>query len=356
MTMDVSRKLTKALGGLALATATAAIATAATAQEGEEIELNMAGFYPSTLTQLGEGAKLFADRLNVIGQGSIQVNFFEPGALVPSLEIFDAVATGSIDMGHASSGLWASKNPALVLWNAFPFGPSAGEYLAWLRYGGGEELRNELYHPLGVHGVTCGIIAPEASGWFREEITDLAQLEGLKMRFFGLGGKVMEKLGVEVQLLAGGDIYPALERGTIDATEFSMPAIDQGAGLYQIAKHYYFPGWHQQATPHDLIVNKGVWDGLNEQQKALIETTCDAVTAIEFAQGEAIQFEALQEMEAEGVTIHKWTDEQLETFRANWEEVLQEEIAANEDFARVWEHISAFREDYATWADLGYLD
>ncbi|MEM8824801.1 MAG: TRAP transporter substrate-binding protein [Pseudomonadota bacterium] len=322
----------------------------------DAVELNLGMFYPSTLTQLGEGGKLFVDTVNVIGEGTIEINMFEPGALVPSLELFDAVASGAVDMGHASSGLWASKNSALNLFNAFPFGPAAGEYLAWLRYGGGEELRNEIYHPLGVHGVTCGIIAPEASGWFREEITDLAQLEGLRMRFFGLGGKVMERLGVEVQLLAGGDIYPALERGTIDATEFSMPAIDQGAGLYQIAKHYYFPGWHQQATPHDLIVNKGVWDGLTEQQQAIIETTCDAVTAIEFAQGEAIQFEALQEMEAEGVTIHRWTEDQLNTFRENWDQVLADEIAANPDFDRIWGSLSEFRENYAVWAQYGYLD
>jgi TRAP-type mannitol/chloroaromatic compound transport system substrate-binding protein len=346
-------KISRTLAALA---ATATIASAANAQDAEEVELNLAAFYPSTLTQLGEGAKLFADRVNLIGQGSVQVNFFEPGALVPSLEIFDAVASGSVDMGHASSGLWASKNSALVLWNAFPFGPAAGEYLAWLRYGGGEELRNELYHPLGVHGITCGIIAPEASGWFREEITDLSQLEGIKMRFFGLGGKVMEKLGVEVQLLAGGDIYPALERGTIDATEFSMPAIDQGAGLYQIAKHYYFPGWHQQATPHDLIVNLDVWNGLSEQQQGILETTCDAVTAIEFAQGEAIQFDALQEMQEEGVELHQWTDAQLATFEEKWQEVLEEEIAANPDFERAWESISEFRENYEIWSEYGYLD
>ena len=345
---------TRKLRGLAAVAAAALIAAPAAAQDA--VELNLAGFYPSTLTQLGEGAKLFADRVNLIGEGVIEIEFFEPGALVPSLEIFDAVSTGSIDMGHASSGLWASKNPALNIFNAFPFGPAAGEYLAWLKYGGGEELRNEIYNPLGVHGITCGIIAPEASGWFREEITDLAQLEGLKMRFFGLGGKVMEKLGVEVQLLAGGDIYPALERGTIDATEFSQPAIDQGAGLYQIAKHYYFPGWHQQSTPHDLIVNKAVWDGLTDQQRGILQTTCDAITAIEFAQGEAIQFEALQQMQEEGVTLHRWTDEQLATYRETWQEVLDEEIAASEDFERIWNDLQEFRDNYAVWAEYGYLD
>lgn len=341
-----------ALGTVAVYTV---LASAAAAQA-EERTLNLGMFYPSTLTQLGEGGKILADRVNLIGDGVLEIKMFEPGALVPSLELFDVVATGAVDMGHASSGLWSSKNSALNLFNAYPFGPAAGEYLAWLKYGGGEELRNEIYHPLGVHGITCGIIAPEASGWFREEITDLSQLEGLKMRFFGLGGKVMEKLGVEVQLLAGGDIYPALERGTIDATEFSMPAIDQGAGLFQIAKHYYFPGWHQQSTPHDLIVNKEVWDSLTDQQRGIIETTCDAVTAIQFAQGEAIQFSALQEMQEEGVTIHRWTDEQLEVFRGFWDEVLKEEIAANPKFERIWASLSEFRENYEVWAQYGYLD
>ena len=135
-----------------------------------------------------------------------------------------------------------------------------------------------------------------------------------------------------------------------------MPAIDQGAGLYQIAQHYYFPGWHQQATPHDLIVNLQVWEGLSEQQQAIIVTTCDAVTAIEFAQGEAIQFEALQEMQAEGVTIHRWNEDQLNVFRENWELVLADEIAANPDFERVWASISDFRENYEIWAQYGYLD
>lgn len=339
---------------LAAVSASAMLATPVAAQDATKLNLGL--FYPSTLTQLGEGGKLFADTVNLIGEGTVEIKMFEPGALVPSLELFDAVASGAVHMGHASSGLWASKNFALVLYNAFPFGPAAGEYLAWLKYGGGDELRNEIYHPLGVHGITCGIIAPEASGWFREEITDLSQLEGLKMRFFGLGGKVMEKLGVEVQLLAGGDIYPALERGTIDATEFPMPAIDKGAGLFQIAKHYYFPGWHQQATPHDLIVNKAVWDGLTDQQRGILQTTCDAVTAIEFAQGEAIQFGALQEMQEAGVTLHKWNDEQLETFRTFWDEVLAEEIAANPDFERIWSSISDFRDNYAIWAEYGYLE
>ena len=153
------------------------------------------------------------------------------------------------------------------------------------------------------------------------------------MRFFGLGAKVMQKLGVDTQLLAGGDIYPALERGTIDATEFSMPAIDQNLGFYNIAKHYYFPGWHQQSTIQELLINKAKWDAMTDQQRELIKTACKANVAFQLAEGEAIQGKALAEMEAAGVTIHKWPPEMLDTFQTAWTEVVEEEVAANPDFA-----------------------
>ena len=143
----------------------------------------------------------------------------------------------------------------------WPFGPPAPEFLAWLFYGGGVELAEEMYGRDNIKFHACGMIPPETSGWFREEITSLDQLQGLKMRFFGLGAKVMQKFGVSTQQLAGGDIYPALELGTIDATEFSMPAIDRSYGFYQIAKYNYFPGWHQQSTTNEILINKEKWEG-----------------------------------------------------------------------------------------------
>lgn len=337
-------------------TAAAVAALAASPSFAGKVKLNMAAFFPSTLTQLGEaGARLEAS-VNAIGGGSLELKLFEPGALVPSLEIYDAVASGSVDMGTSVSGLWGSKNSALNVFSSVPFGPEAGEYLAWMWHGGGEELMNEIYHEAGLHSLVCGIIAPEASGWFRTEVTSTEDLKGLKMRFFGLGAKVMEKLGVDTQLLAGGDIYPALERGTIDATEFSMPAVDQGAGLYNIAKHYYFPGWHQQATVQEVIINKAKWDTLDDQQQAILETACQAITAWQYAEGEAIQFKALQEMQAEGVTLHRWSDDILAAYETAWGEVVAEEAAANPDFAKAWDSLSAFRENYGEWAKFGYLD
>jgi TRAP-type mannitol/chloroaromatic compound transport system substrate-binding protein len=201
----------------------------------------------------------------------------------------------------------------------------------------------------------CGVIAPEASGWFREEIKSIDDLKGLKMRFFGLGAKVMEKMGVSTQLIAGGDIYPALERGSIDATEFSMPAIDLNLGFYQIAKHYYFPGWHQQSTLFDLMMNKDKWEALSDTQKAQLEMACGDNFREGLAEGEAIQGKALVELKAKGVNIHRWPPEILDALEKAWREVAAELAAEDANFKKAWDSLQAFRAEYAVWAELGYL-
>ena len=165
----------------------------------------------------------------------------------------------------------------------------------------------------------------------------------------------MEKLGVSTQLIAGPDIYPALERGTIDATEFSMPAVDLDWGFYQVAKHAYFPGWHQQSTMFDVMINKEKWDALTDQQRAIIEITCGDNMREGLAEGEAIQGTALAELKEKGVEIHKWSPEILEALEAAWLEVVEEDKAKSENFAKVWESYSTFREEYTVWGDLGYL-
>nr|WP_171178209.1 TRAP transporter substrate-binding protein [Ruegeria sp. HKCCD8929] len=345
------RKEIKAITGAAmLAGALAASASA------EEVKINMPSTFAGSLTQLGTAGVRFAETVNLISGGDIEVKFYDPNALIPALEIYDNVSTGAVDAGWGTSGYWGAKNSALNLFAAVPFGPGAGEYLAWMWYGDGERLLNEIYHPVGIHAQACGIHAPETSGWFKEEITSTEDLEGLKMRFYGLGALVMQRMGVDTQLLAGGDIYPALERGTIDATEFSMPAIDQNLGFYNLAKHNYFPGWHQQSTIQELMINKEVWDGLSAQQQAIITTACRANVATQLAEGEAIQGKALLEMRSEGVTTHRWPSEFLDALEAEWNGIAAEMAAENPDFARVWENLQAFRAEYAVWKDLAYLD
>lgn len=321
----------------------------------KRVRWNMGSAFGSKLTQLGTLGVSLSEKVERSTGGNIRLKFFEPGALVPALEMFDAVSAGSLDAAWSTPGYWVGKDETFAMFSAVPFGPRAGEYLGWIYYGGGHELMDELYAEFGIKSIICGVIAPEASGWFRKEINSIDDMKGLKMRFFGLGAKVMEKIGVSTQLLAGGDIFPALERGSIDATEFSMPAIDLNLGFYQVAKHYYFPGWHQQATLFELMMNREKYDALSETQKAQLEMACGDNVREGLAEGEAIQGKALAELKEKGVTIHRWPPEVLAELNKAWNEVAGELAASNPNFKKVWESYSAFREQYTIWGDLGYL-
>ena len=326
-------------------TTTALVAAMAAGSASAQQTWNMQSTYPGSLPQLGTLGQRIADQITALTEGEITITFQNPGGVVPALETFDAV------------GYWAGRVPALQLLAAVPFGPQAPEYIAWLKFGGGQEFLEELYEPYNIKSIICGVIAPEASGWFRQELSGVEDLRGMSMRFFGLGAKVMERMGVSTQLLAGGDIFPALELGTIDATEFSMPAIDLNLGFYQVASYYYFPGWHQQSTMFDLMINLDLWEGLSEQQQLTIETVCDANIAYGLAEGEAIQIEALRTLEEEhGVQIRQWSAEDLAALEAAWEETAAELVAEDADFARVYASYTSFRADYRRWRDLAYLD
>lgn len=315
----------------------------------------MSSAYPSTLPQIGTLAKRLSNQMELVSGGDIEIEFYEPGALVPALEAFEAISAGALEAAWSTPGYWAGKVPALQLFSAVPFGMRSDEYMAWFYFGGGKELFEEIYHRYNIHGVMCGMIAPEASGWFKTEIKTPEDLEGLKIRFFGLGGKVLEKLGANTQLLASGDILPALELGTIDGTEFSMPAIDVNLGFYQAAKHYYFPGWHQQSTFFDLMINLDEWHALSDTQRAQIETVCGDTMRYSIAEGEAIQSDAIAFLKERGVQVHQWSPEVLAALQAAWLEVAAELSAEDPDFKRVYESFTAFRQKNEDWRALGYL-
>ena len=339
----------------ALAAASLIALSAGSASAQETIE--MTSSFGKNLPILGTAAIDFVEKINGISE-EVEFEHFDPGELVPTLEALDAVSNGSVDASYATSGYWQGKITAASLFAAVPFGPEAGEFLAWMLYDDGHELFQRMYDEAGynVHVLPCGIIAPETSGWFKNEITSLADLEGLNMRFFGLGAEVMQKLGVSTSLLAAGDIFPALERGAIDATEFSMPRIDARLGFHNIAKFNYFPGWHQPATMFKLLVNKDVWDGLDERAQMQIEVACLANITTNYAEGEATNFQAMIEnQEQNGVTIKNWSPEVLETFENTWNEVAAELAAEDAFFKEVWDDLQEFRAGYKVWNDAIYL-
>jgi TRAP-type mannitol/chloroaromatic compound transport system substrate-binding protein len=356
----INAKFKSFLLGAALTTGLAACGETTVEQNPEKIrkatvQWKMSSAYNSTLPQLGSLAIRLSKQLETVSGGDIEISFYEPKALVPPLEAFEAVAMGSLEAAWSTPGYWAGKVPALQLYSAVPFGMKSDQYLAWFYFGGGKELFDEIYHRYNVHSVMCGMIAPEASGWFQKEITSPEDFNGLKIRFFGLGGKVVEKLGASTQLLAGGDIFPALELGAIDGTEFAMPAIDINLGFYQVAKHYYFPGWHQQSTFFDLMINLDEWNKLNNTQKAQIEAVCGDSIRYSIAEGDSIQSDAIATLKEKGVNIHTWSPDVLEALRAAWLEVAEEQSALDPDFKRVYDSFVAFREKNAEWRDLGYL-
>lgn len=321
----------------------------------EPVNFKLASTYPSSLTILGTMAKRFEEQIGLISGGNIKFRFFEPGALAPPLETFDAVSYGALDSAWSSPGFWSGKVPALQTFAAIPFGPDSAEYMAWYYNGGGQEIFEDIYHKHNIHSIICGISPPEASGWFKEEIKTLEDLKGIRMRFFGLGARVMSKMGVSTQLLATGDILPALELGAIDATEFSVPAVDQRLGFDKVAKHYYFPGWHQQSTFFELMINLDKWKALSNQQKVQINATCGDNMRFGIAEGEALQAEAINHLKDSGTIFHQWPDEILDAFEQAWYEVAEEEAEKDADFKRAWQSLQSFRQSYKTWKDLGYI-
>ncbi|MEQ9641932.1 MAG: TRAP transporter substrate-binding protein [Alphaproteobacteria bacterium] len=341
-------KVTKAVGVLGAAVGMLAAVTAVEAQD--RVRWKMQSTFGSTLPTLGPGGVRFADDVKVLSGGNFDIKFFEPNSLIPSLECFDAVGKGSIDSCWTTPGYHAGKVPAVQFFTTVPFGPSIGEFWAWRWFNGGQDLMDELYAEHNLKPIPSQCIGPETSGWFKEPIEDLEQLKGMKMRFFGLGAQVMQKLGVSTQLLAAAEIYPALERGVVDATEFSMPAMDIKLGFYQIAKNNYFPGWHQQVSCGEFLTNLDQYNGLSEMYKRLLTTVGRAEIIYGYAETEGVNFKAMKEMqEKHGVTVRRWTDDQLAVFERAWLEVLKERAASDADFKKVADHYLAFREQYKVW-------
>ncbi|MBC8158747.1 MAG: TRAP transporter substrate-binding protein [Alphaproteobacteria bacterium] len=327
--------------------------TVAVETSAPEISWRMASAYAGALPQIGTLAVRVSREIWRISGGEMEVNFHEPDTLVPTAELFNAVKSGTIDAAFASPGLWQDDAPALQLFSSVPFGPPPSEFMAWFYFGGGRELYRDIYRRRGVHGIVCGIIAPEASGWFRNEVLTVEDLQGLKARFLGLGARVLNKLGVETLSLRDDEIFPALESGALDAAEFSLPSVDYQLGIHKMAKHYYFPGWHQPSTLLELMVNLEQWEALSPTAKARVETVCGDNIRHGLAETEATQFAALKNIYSTGVEIHRWPAEIIAALEQAWLQVAAEQSDENKDFKRVWNSLKAFREDYSIWRELG---
>ncbi|MBV1788216.1 TRAP transporter substrate-binding protein [Marinobacterium sp. D7] len=335
-------------------TVTIATSTSAMA-EFDRVRWQVPMGFPSTLTALGDTMPEVAKMVSDISGGRVTLQTFEPGKLIPSLGVFENVSNGNLPAGYSWMGYEWGQIPASALFGATPFGLESQEFLAWMYHHDGDKLLKELFQPYNVYPILCGTISPEAAGWFREEMDSLDKFKGLKFRAAGVGGEIMSEFGMSVTLLPGGELYQALETGVLDATEFSMPTVDEQLGFYQVAKHYYLPGWHQPSTNQFLYINLDEWKKLNGETQALIETSCKAANTIALAKAEALQGAVLKRFKENGVQLHQYSPEILNAFEEATDRVMKRRSESDPMFAKVYDSMKAFQAEHAAWKKYGYL-
>ncbi len=291
--------------------------------------------FSTNLPALGDNIVYVSETLEKASNGRVILDVFEPGMLIPPFSITEGVRDGKTSAGYTWLGYDQGRIPATPLISAVPFGMEPWEYTAWYYEGEGKLLTEKLYRSHNIHPILCGLVGPETAGWFKFKVETLDDIRGLKIRFAGLGGKVMEKLGASVTMLPGGEIFQALEKGAIDATEFSLPAVDQTLGFHKIAKFNYFPGWHQTFTASHLVINSDVWSALTSNDQALIEMACTAGVTRNLAKAEAIQGAVIEGFPAQGVTPVKFSNTVLRQLQRVTLEVLEEEARKDADFDRI---------------------
>lgn len=329
----------------ALAGAGAAAAPWVHAQE-PRLRWRMATSWPESLEPLFGGAAHFCQRVGELTDGRFRIRPYAGGELVGGLQVLDAVRSGTVETGHTASYYYTGTAQSLAFDTAVPFGMTARMQNAWLYGGGGRELLNErVFRPLGIVAFPGGNTGAQMGGWFREEVPDLAALQGLRMRIPGLGGEIMQRLGVSVQVLGGPDIYPALERGAIDATEWVGPYDDLTFGFHQIAPYYYMPGWWEPGPNITLMIQQSAWDELPPAYQELVETVCLAMSADMTARYDVANPQALATLVQEhGVTLRAFSDEILEAAWTESNAYLEEQAAADETVRTVYESWKEFRD------------
>jgi len=309
--------------------------------------------WPPGFPVLQEGAERFANNIKAMSNGRLEIKVYAGGELIPALQTFDAVSQGTVEMGHGSAYYWAGKVPEAQFFSTVPFGMTARGMNAWLYDGGGLELWREVYKPFHVVPFPLGNTGVQMGGWFNKEINSLEDIKGLKMRIPGLGGKVFAKAGGNPVLLAGSEVYTALERNTIDATEWIGPFHDQRLGLYRAAKHYYYPGWHEPGTVLELTINQRAWDSLPADLQAIISNAAMAENVRMLSEMEQKNMSALQELKARpDVQMHRFPDDVLATLKTLTDETLDEAAANDAKFKHVYDAYQAFRLQNDAWSDI----
>jgi TRAP-type mannitol/chloroaromatic compound transport system substrate-binding protein len=337
--------------GAAIA-ATSGVATPALAQAAPEIKWRLTSSFPKSLDTIYGASEVFSKTLAEITDNKFQVQVFAAGEIVPGLQAMDAVSNGTVEMCHTSSYYYWGKDPTFAFGTAVPFGLNQRMQNAWMYEGGGIDLMNEFYGKFQIHGLPMGNTGAQMGGWFRKEIKTVDDLKGMKMRIGGFAGAVLQKLGGVPQQLAGGDIYPALEKGTLDACEWVGPYDDEKLGFYKVAKYYYYPGWWEGQAMLHLFIGKAKWDSLPKAYQAAVKAAAHTANTQMMAKYDVVNAAALRRLVAAGTELRPFSEAVLDAcFKAS-NETYAEITAKNESFKKVYEAMKAQRADNYLWFQL----
>jgi len=334
-----------AAAGLATAAAVPALAQAT----GGAVRWRLTSSFPKNLDTLFGAAATIARVVGELTDGKFTIELFAAGEIVPGLQVLDAVSNGSVECGQTYTGYYIGKEPAMIFDGSLPFGLTPRQHNAWLLFGDGRKLVDEIYEGFGVVGLPCGQTGGQMFGWFRKELKTPADFVGLKMRTAGFGGRVMAKLGAVPQQIAGGDIYPALEKGTIDACEWVGPYDDEKLGFHKIAKFYYTPGVMELEAFNQLFIHKAAWAALPPAYQAALRYACWYALTEMLASYDAKNAKAINRLVAAGAQLSVLSPEIIKALRTALENVLDEEAAKSERFKKILDNWRQWRTEQHRW-------
>jgi TRAP-type mannitol/chloroaromatic compound transport system substrate-binding protein len=337
-----------ALGGAGAAAATT-IAAPAIAQSAPEIKWRLTSSFPKSLDTIYGASEVFSKAVAEATDNKFQIQVFAAGEIVPGLQAADAVTAGTVEMCHTASYYYWGKDPTFAFGTAVPFGLNCRMQNAWNYEGGALDLLNEFYAKHKIYALPAGNTGAQMGGWYRKEINTVEDLKGLKMRIGGFGGRVLAKTGAVPQQIAGGDIYPALEKGTIDAAEWVGPYDDEKLGFFKVAKFFYYPGWWEGGAMLHNFINLEKWNSLPKNYQAIVRSASNRANEIMMARYDVLNPPALKRLVAQGAVLRPFTEPVLDAVFKAANETYDEISAQNADFKKIYEHMKAFRADSYLW-------
>ena len=348
--------------GVGTATATTLVACTSAQDNGvatdsslPNVRWRMVTSWPKSLDTIFGGAQTVCDRVKTMTGGKFTIEPYAAGEIVPGLEVLDAVQNGTVECGHTASYYYVGKNPALAFGTSMPFGLTAQQQNAWFYHGGGLDAMQRLYSDFNVINFPAGNTGAQMGGWFKREVQSLSDLNGLKMRIPGLGGKVMSRLGVNVQVLPGGEIFLALDRGAIDAAEWVGPYDDEKLGLNKAAPYYYYPGWWEPGATLEIQINKSQWNKLPQEYQAILKTAAMEANLNMLSQYDALNRNALQSLINGGTKLIPYSTEILQAAQTAALDIYEETASEDAVFKQIYEQWSEFRSLVTQWNKINEL-